>query len=362
LKTLAYYISAHGYGHGVRSADILRALARRLPDWRFILVSDLPAAFLRLRLAGVPHELRAAAFDVGMVQLDSIRVDVPATLARVEQLLRERQARVASETRWLREAGVGAVVADIPAMPLEAAAALELPRLAIGNFAWDWIYEAFGAQDPRWLTAVDAFRRGYACAELLLRLPFAPEMTAFPRSVDIPLLADPGRARREDLAGLTGADPRRPWILLSFTTLEWSETVLDRVERELADYEFFTVRPLEWRRRNIHPVAREQIPFSDVLASSDGVLTKPGYGIISECIVNDKVLIYADRADFREYSVLVEGIRRYCRNVHIPAAQLYAGDLAESLAAARRAPPPPERMAAGGAERAAEIIAAQAQR
>ena len=44
--------------------------------------SELPEELLRSRIGSGPVTYRHKSFDVGMVQLDSIRVDLPATLAR----------------------------------------------------------------------------------------------------------------------------------------------------------------------------------------------------------------------------------------------------------------------------------------
>lgn len=357
VSTLAYYVSAHGYGHGVRSCDILRALAAALhPDVRIVLVTDLPDEFLRHRLGGAAVERRRGSFDVGMVQLDSIRVDVPATLERVRSLHAERPRLVESEAGFLRRERVSAVVADIPSIPIEAAARAGVPAMAVGNFAWNWIYEEFAAADPRWAPLVAGFEEGYRRADLLLRLPFAEPMDVFPRREDIPIVASPGRARRDELAEMTGCRADRPWVLLSFTTLEWDSAALDAVER-LEGHEFFTVLPLRWRRRNIHPVDRRRMPFSDVLASVDVVVSKPGFGLLSECVVNGKPLIYADRSDFREYAVLVEAMKGVLRQWHIPSDQLYRGELGPSLEAVRNQPPPSRTMAGGGDEIAARRIA-----
>lgn len=346
-KHIAYYISAHGYGHGVRSCDILRALAEMAPEVQVTLITDLPESFLRNRLPAGRWVFRRGAFDVGMVQLDSIRVDVPATLAAVRALYGRREELVRTEVEFLRRATVDLVVSDIAALPLEAAQVAGVPRVAVGNFGWDWIYEEFIGRDPAWAGIVRSIAEGYACAQLLLRLPFSEPMAAFRRKEDLPVVAVPGRARRLELAGMTGADPGKQWVLLSFTTLELGGEALDRVARQ-AGHEFFVVRPLEFRRRNIHPVDRERMPFSDVLASCDVVISKPGYGLISECVVNDKPLIYADRSDFREYAVLVDSIRRWLVNVHVPAADLYRGELADVLGRIGHQPRPRERMGAGG--------------
>jgi hypothetical protein len=142
-RSIAYYISAHGYGHGVRSCDVIHALNRLFPQIDVQVISDLPPEFLTNRIGSLSNKIRPGSFDVGMVQLDSIRVDVEATLSRVEELYLRRRELVSQELEYIRRLGFALVVVDIPAIPLESAAIAGIPRLAIGNFGWDWIYSGF---------------------------------------------------------------------------------------------------------------------------------------------------------------------------------------------------------------------------
>jgi hypothetical protein len=358
-NSIAYYISSHGYGHGVRSCAIIRALNHLFPDLDVYIISDLPPAFLANRIGSVRNRIRPGSFDVGMVQLDSIRVDVDATLARVEQLIARRKELVSQELNFIRKMKFSLVATDIPALPLESAALAGIPRLAIGNFGWDWIYSGFVEQNPRWVTVADAFREQYGFADLLLRLPFCEQMIAFHRVEDIGIVASPGNNRRSEIAALTGSDPDKKWILLSFTTLDWNEESLANVET-IGRYEFFTVLPLKWQRKNIHSLDREMVNFSDAVASVDAVISKPGFGILSDCVVNDKPLIYADRSDFLEYSILVDAIQKYLVNVHILSTDLYRGDLLESLESVWTRPLPSETLDRGGDLAAARCIAQMA--
>ena len=41
------------------------------------------------------------------------------------------------------------------------------------------------------------------------------------------------------------------------------------------------------------------------------VLTKPGYGIVSDCIGCSTRIVYTDRGDFPEYPVMVAEMPRY---------------------------------------------------
>ena len=356
---LAYYISSHGYGHGARSTDVINALKRCEPDLPLVVISRLPRSFLENRIDSLDGiTIREAGFDVGMVQLDSIRVDVAATYDAVSKLYGDREALIQGEGEFIRDQGIRTVVADIPAIPLEAAHSNKIPCLALGNFAWDWIYSPFIQEDERWQALVDQFREAYGRVDLLLRMPFAEPMSAFPRIEDIPLAAKAGATRRDELSRMTGAQLGKKWVLLSFTSLDWSPAAIAEIE-SLKEYEFFTVKPLHWNAQNIHAVDRELVPFADVMASCDVVVSKPGFGVLSECIVNGKPFIYAERENFVEYPILVESTKRFLKNQHIPAKDLYAGRLVTALDSIWTQPDPPETLKAGGDVIAAERILEQ---
>ena len=404
-RPIAYYITAHGYGHGTRSCDVLRALHRLAPDQPVIVTTDLPRDFLNSRLAGCDNlTFRSGAFDVGLVQKDSIQIDLFQTLEKLEALYARDEILSADERRFFKAEEVCLVVADIPAIPLLSAQRAKIPNIAIGNFSWDWIYEAYAKTDFHWEYFVEKFRDVYEQTDLLLRLPFAPPMEVFPNQKDIPLLASPGTARRKEIInslthpGLpafakgygghrrpplhgrgalkipsSGGVPERrggsdcdmsyndictkkPWVLLSFTSLELDFQALENIRALSDQYEFFCVEPLHYEGSCIRSVSRNAVAFADILASCDIVISKPGFGLVSECIVNNKPLIYSDRGDFAEYPYLVEGIEKYLRNVHLPSDQLYAGDFFQALEKIKTAPEPEQTIESGGAEMIAQHL------
>ncbi|MFO1492746.1 MAG: hypothetical protein U1F77_18060 [Kiritimatiellia bacterium] len=314
-----------------------------------VAVTGLPEAFLRNRVprAGPRLTFHDARFDLGMVQVDSVRVDVPESLRQVRALLARAGDLTAGQARWLERGGFDLVVSDIPALPVEAAARAGIPSIATSNFSWAWIYEGLAEQDPAWREIAETFARSYRMTGLLLRMPFAEEMTVFPHRRDVGLLARPGRRDRDRLAALTGADPARRWVLLSFTTLDWDAAALREVSA-LRDLDFFTILPLRWDAPNLHPVDRESFAVPDLFASVDAVVTKPGYGVVSECVANDLPVVHVDRDHFRETPVLQRAIARHLRHAFLPPDDLYAGRIGPYIEAALACPPPPDLVPRGG--------------
>jgi len=404
MKPIAYYITAHGYGHGTRSCDVLRALHRLAPNQPAIVTTDLPRDFLDSRLKDCTNlTFRPGAFDVGLVQKDSIQADLFQTLEKLEELYAREEQLIVQEQNFFKENNIELVVADIPAIPLAAAQRSNRRNIAIGNFSWDWIYEAYAKTDLHWEFFVEKFRAVYEQTDILLRLPFAPPMEQFPNRKDVPLLASPGtpcqgkirdskahsnsnhsthpglrpplpRRGTREIPSTGGVPERRGgpddvsqydisidklWVLLSFTSLDLSFQALEKIRELSSDYEFFCVEPLEFPGSCIHSIDRHQVSFADIMASCDIVISKPGFGLVSECIVNNKPLIYSDRSDFAEYPYLVDGIEKYLKNVHITSAQLYAGDFFQALKKIKTASKPKGFIKRSGAEMIAEELLRQ---
>ena len=99
--------------------------------------------------------------------------------------------------------------------------------------------------------------------------------------------------------------------------------------------------------------------YEDLVKAVDVVVTKPGYGIISECVANDTALLYTSRGDFREYGVLVNEMPKYLRCAFIDHDDLFSGNWAPHLDQLLARGAPPDKTATNGAAVAAEIISRQ---
>ena len=88
----------------------------------------------------------------------------------------------------------------------------------------------------------------------------------------------------------------------------------------------------------------------------DVVVSKPGYGIISECLANDTALLYTSRGHFVEYEVLVAAMPRFLRCGFIDHDDLFEGRWAAHLDAVLSQPAPPESPPTNGADVAAASL------
>ena len=74
-----------------------------------------------------------------------------------------------------------------------------------------------------------------------------------------------------------------------------------------------------------------RVRYEDLVGACDAVMTKPGYGIVAECIANGTPMVYTARGRFAEYDCLVAGIEAHLPNAFISQDDLHAGRWSDAL-------------------------------
>lgn len=309
----------------------------------------------------VPYTLLPGPCDTGVVQRDSISNDDEATVREAIAFYSSMDDRVDAECALLASRDVRVIVGDIPPLAFEVAARLRVPSVAIANFTWDWIYEWHdGIREAPGV--IDRVRHGYRQATVALRLPFSPPLDVFPRLEDIPLVARVPQASRSATRRALGIADSRKVALLSFGGYglqrldiggldcldEWTVLLTDRIASAAPVSPSVVVLP--------ESLFASGFRYEDLVAASDVVVTKPGYGILSECATAGTALLYTSRGVFREYDVLVAQMPRVLRCRFLSQEALFAGRWKGALDALLTQPAPPERLEPVGAARAADII------
>jgi len=342
---IAFYTSGHGFGHAARDVELIGALLERRRDLH-IVVRTAAKPTLFDPVAGDRVALHAVETDTGLTQIDSLRIDEAASARNAARFYATFDARADREAAALQEARADLVVGDIPPLAFEAASRAGIPSVALGNFTWDWIYAAYDAFHRAAPQVIPLIERAYAHATRALRLPlhggFAP-MAGL--TIDIPLIARASTRDRAETRRALGVDGDRPVVLPSFGAYG-AALPLDAVRAA-------------GRLTVLDPT---QVPdgcrYQDLVAAADLVVSKPGYGIVSECVANGTALLYTSRGRFVEYDLFVAEMPRMLRCRFIPQEDLFGGQWADAVHALLAQPPPPERVRLDGASAAADRLLA----
>jgi hypothetical protein len=340
MLNIAYYITPHGFGHAVRSLEVIRHLLGSDAALQIIVVSDIPE-FLVKQCVGRALPFRKKRLDVGLVQKDSVSFGLEDTKRALGLLLQNHDTLVDEEIRFFREEAIQGIVSDIAFLPFYAAFQHAIPGIGVGNFTWDWIYQSYAQFDHSWQPLIAWIREGYRRCSLLLQLPMHGDCSSCPNIRDVPLVARKARRTPSETLEFLESDPQKQNYLISFSELNLTDSALERLE-EIDGATFFFKHPLKFQFANGQCLDAFDLSYPDVVAAMDGVITKPGYGIVSDCLAQGTPIVYTDRGAFPEYDILVREIRRHLANAYLPSHDLYAGfwegALREVASQARRYP------------------------
>ena len=363
MAAVFFYVSGHGFGHASRQIEIINALGAARPDLTIVVRTSAPS-WLFERTARVAVTLAPAECDTGVVQIDSLRLDAAATVDRAQAFYRELPRRAADEARLLAQHDARLVIADAPPLACAAAAVAGLPSIVVSNFTWDWIYEAFGTALDEAPDVLPAIRGAYRTAQRAWRLPMHGGFAPFAAVEDVPFVARHATRDPREVRSRLGLPLEMPLVLSSFGG--YGVSGLDVAALDCLDsYGVVITTRGEAAGVSVAPgvfVVDERVlygsgvRYEDLVKACDVVATKPGYGIIAECVANDTAMLYTSRGRFVEYDVLVAEMPRYLRCGFIDHGALFAGRWRAALDRILAAPAPPARPRTDGAAVVANAI------
>lgn len=332
MNHLVVSISGHGFGHLAQTAPVLNRLQQMLPPLRITLRSGLPPGLLRSRIRP-PFELLPSEGDLGMAMSSAIDVLADESRAAYRRFHADWDARVADEARLLRELGADLVFSNVGYLPLSGAQRAGIANVALCSLNWFDIYRHYCGADEVSAQMFD----GYANADAFLRATPGMAMDSLPNLLPVAPIADIGQNRRDKLDRHLHLSREERLVLVSLGGIA-SRLPVERWPR--IDGVHWLVQD-SWQVRHPDAIVLESLPlhFSDLLASCDALLCKPGYGSFVEAACSAAPVLYVSRADWPESPALIEWLQRHGQCREVSRAMLERGDFATALHELWQAPP-----------------------
>jgi hypothetical protein len=363
-ERLAFYVTSHGFGHMNRTVAVINRVPRAIP----VVIRSHPNLFPHWdeRLTR-PAELLAHVSDAGAVNPpgDSTATDGPATLALAARVHTEATARIDDEARWLRNEGIAALLCDAPPLPLVAARRAGVPGFLLANFTWADIYAPYArAVGGSAVELVADLRRAYRQASAVFRAEPGLKMAWLPRQIEVGMVANLGRDRRRELHRHFGLSSRGR--LVYFYVGRYGQDGLDWAGLEklaakgihFVGYHPAPVGPLE----NLHVVPAANWPGGDLIASTDALVAKAGYGTVCEAMAASTPIVYPPRRGFSEFRALDRALRAWGGGIPVSSRDFQSFRLDRALDRALSLGPLTPKYPIDGAERVAEHLVALCRR
>lgn len=343
-------ISAHGLGHLAQTAPVLDALVARVPGLRLTVRSAIPRERLARRIAADFVHIPEAR-DFGFAMYNAVDIDFAVSAQRYRDFHANWAQRIAAEADWLRQHRVDALLSNIAYLPLAAAAAAGIPAAGLCSLNWAELFAGYFGGEA-WAGEIHAqMLAAYNAAAGFLRVTPGLPMTYLRHGRDIEPIARLGQRDRARVARLLGLAENQRWILLAMGGMEFRLPLESWPQTPGLSW----LVPAEWglRRGDVRAFDRPDLDFTDLLASVDAVVTKPGYGTFVEAACGGVPILYLERDDWPETPYFAAWLARHARAEVVTRARLLSGDFIDVLQRLWNAPAPAVPLARGASTAAA---------
>lgn len=303
----------------------------------------------------MPFHYHHLESDIGVRQRGSLEIDLRSTIHGWSECLATEKDWIEAQLRLAREIKPSAIVGDITPFAFPLARRAGLPSFLVASFTWDWILDFYKDDAAAFGEISASLRERYLSAGQLIYTPLSFGLPPVKKTRLVPLIGKRSSFSRKELRARLKLDDR-PSFLISFGGFglrEMEKLGLDGMK----DFQFIFLSGKDKREGNLIFFSDRSAAHEDLVAVSDAVITKPGYGISAEAILNATPMIYTSRGKFAEYEPLVEELKRYIPASYISHDELFNGGLKPYLEHAPRFSNGLLADPGTGAGAAAEIIA-----
>ena len=344
-------ITSHGFGHAVRASSVAAAIQQLCPEILLILVTTAPRWLLESYIPG-DFIHRQRAFDVGVIQADSLSMDKEATLEKLRQIRSAERSIIAGEVNFIRTNRVGLILADIPPLAATIAKSAGIPCWMMSNFGWDFIYRDWGGE---FVEIADWISECYGACDRLFRLPLYEPMSAFPNITDVGLTGGTPRYSLDQLREKFAlSSPPEKTVLLTFGGLGLQQIPYESL-CQFPEWQFITFDSQAPDLPNLLKIPGHDYRPVDFMPLCGRVISKPGYSTFAEALRLNTPIVSLTREGFAESPLLLEGIQNYAYHQILTPEEFFQGNW-EFLCDSPQPPRQPQQVAKDGTEAIAQAI------
>ena len=343
MNTLLIFISGHGFGHASRMRQVLKALEGQ--PFKIIVVTPTDPWFLSNpfseRISYLPWQ-----HDVGLIQSDSITTDIPKTLKALNVFEKNAPALLQKLSNFCKGFRISCVLSDISSFAFRFSKMLGVPGFFVGNFTWVDIYRDLCEEFPTFSPHIARIEEEYSYAQTAFQLPWYTALLPFESSKKKPIsliAPKPSSMSRENWESIiynaagSGCSfesnlNKRKIVLLSFGGFDLGNLPMDSIASLKNEYLFITTRTLGSQMpENLIPLNAMIPEYLGLIKHADVVMTKPGYGILADCLVEQKPIIHTERGRFAEYPVLRKFLDEQFPSTFLSKKDFLEGNWKEAL-------------------------------
>jgi hypothetical protein len=328
--SIAYFVTAHGFGHATRAAALMEAMHGLQPSVRFELFTTSPQWIFSDSLSE-PFGYHAVRGDVGMVQVSALQENLPGTLEALQNLFPLDPLLLDQVAETLISTGCCLAVCDIAPLGIAAAMRAGIASVLVENFTWDWIYQPYLSTEPRLQPYIDYLHDLYAQVDH--RIQTEPLCQPVDGAVQVGPIARLPRSSRKKIRGRLNIADSAKIVIVTMGGIPQSFEFMEKI---CADLDFYLIIPGADTFSCPHPKvillpAHSVFFHPDLLQAADVIIGKTGYSTVCEAYFAGIPFGYVKRSNCMESQVLAKFIDSHMPSCYISLEDFHRGHWIERL-------------------------------
>ena len=297
MTNICFYISDYGYGHASRDIAIIRKIINENKDVKIFVKTDVPYNFVRQSLPQKNVEVVRAKNDIGVVfKENNVSVDKEKTKEMLKEWLSSWSDYIQNERKFCETHEVDLILSDIVPQSFIVADELEIPSIAISNFTWHYIFSnLFGD-----VAATERIKEAYQCADIALVLPFNEDMNLFRKKKKISLVSREITVDRRVMRRKCGVSDDELLVYVGVGLSFDSSFMRNMKKIDVSNVKFLVSSHAELPFENVIKIPNTETETQNYIGICDLVVSKTGYGTVSEAVRARIPMFLLKREGFKE--------------------------------------------------------------
>lgn len=283
MKNIEFLITDHGFGHASRNIPLIRYILKSNEDIKIIIkTGKAQGEFISSNLEEFKDRIEYyfSPMDVGLILKEgSLDVDKEALDKKVREYIKSWDKKIEEERSFLKENNINLVVSDIVPWVFKAASLENVKAMLISNFTWVDMYKEFLADD-----IVKEYKECYKKAnKVLLYDLYIEDMKEYLTNYEEVGLCcrDYNLETIEKIKSLN--DKKKVFI-----SVGRSVDLEKEIDVSSLDYYFIATKGIKLKGNNVKYLDIETKNTNEYLLACDYVITKAGWGTLSEALIGKK--------------------------------------------------------------------------
>ncbi|GAA0077124.1 arabinose kinase [Clostridium sp. CTA-5] len=304
MKTIAFYISDHGFGHASRNIPIIRYILEVYKNIKVIIKTGKNQGEFIKNLLNEFHDRVDYYFedmDAGLVLKEgSLDIDKVKLENNVLKYINSFEEKVTKENEFLHYYNVDLIVSDIVPWIFKCSNKLNIPSILISNFTWVDIYKEHLSEE-----ICEKYKQCYKLADkAFLYLLYIETMKSYLNNFEQVGLCC--RSFNEESINNIKKEHTKKIIFISVGR---SVELKNSINVENLNYDFIVTEGINIVGSNVTYLPKEITNTQDYIKASDYVITKAGWGTVAEVLCANKRCAVLSRNSIAEDRKTIEKLK-----------------------------------------------------